>query len=133
MYEGVRKGLHMKTFGERLRYARHRWGLDQGTLATRAEVGVATIRRCEGDAFGPRLSTAQKLADALQVRVEWLLTGDGDMVTLAKMTPDAQVKAQTGPGTDGLPGFVVVEGGAWYRDNDGAWVVDASQIASEVQ
>ena len=114
----------MKTFGERLRFVRHRWGFDQLTLATRAGVGVATIRRCEVDTFDPRLSTAKELAGALQVRVEWLLTGDGEMVALHQMTQDEQISAQTGPGTEGLPGFVVVEGGVWYRGDDGAWVVE---------
>lgn len=44
-------------------------------------------------------------------------------VPLWRMTPEEQVRQQTGPGTEGLPGFVVVDPGpnAWYRDEQGVW------------
>ena len=112
-----------KEFGARLRYVRGRWKLSQDALAQRAGVGVATIRRMEGRKFDPRLSTVSKLADALQVRVEWLLTGDEPMLSLAQMTVDEQHKAQSGPGTESLPGYVVLDGGVWYTDANGNWTV----------
>jgi hypothetical protein len=39
------------------------------------------------------------------------------------MTPEEQIKQQTGSGSEGLPGFVVVDPGprAWYRDEHGQW------------
>jgi len=44
-------------------------------------------------------------------------------VPLWRMTPDEQIRQQSGPGTEGLPGFVVVDPGpgAWYRDDQGNW------------
>ncbi|MGC4191946.1 MAG: hypothetical protein QM589_12415 [Thermomicrobiales bacterium] len=44
-------------------------------------------------------------------------------VPLWRMTPDEQIRQQTGPGTEWLPGFVVVDPGpnAWYQDADGVW------------
>ena len=112
------KGID-KGFGSRLRFVRERWKLTQDDLAKNAGVGVATIRRMEGGKFDPRLSTASKLADALQVRVEWLLTGDEPMLSLANMTVDEQHKAQSGPGAEGLPGYVIVGPGPWFTDDDG--------------
>ncbi len=67
------------TFGSRLRVARHRQGWTQDRLATESGVGIATIRRAEGDRFEPRQETARRLASALRVRVAWLTTGDGTM------------------------------------------------------
>lgn len=116
------------SFRSRRRFSRQRWKLNQDELADRAGIGVATIRRAEGGKFDPRLSTATKLADALHVRVEWLLTGDLDiMLSLDQMTVDEQFAVHTGPGTEGLPGFVVIDpGGPWYRDDDDEWQVDPS-------
>lgn len=114
-------------FGARLRFVRERWGLRQDELADMAGVGVATVRRMEGEKYDPRLSTATKLADALQVRVEWLLTGDEPMLSLANMTVDEQHRAQSGPGTQELPGYVIVGPGPWFIDDDGEWRVDTGE------
>jgi hypothetical protein len=48
---------------------------------------------------------------------------DEPPVPLWRMTPDEQERQQTGPGTEGKPGFVVVDPGprAWYRDETGQW------------
>lgn len=113
-------------FGERLRFARQRWNRTQDELAGEAGVGVATIRRAEGGKFEPRLETARRLADALMVRVEWLLTGDEPMLWTSQMTMDEQHRAHTGPGTEGLPGYLVFPDGRWYRDDSGEWRVDRS-------
>ncbi len=67
------------TLGTRLRQARQDRGWTQDRLATESEVGVATIRRVEGEQFEPRQETARRLAAALRVRVAWLTTGDGSM------------------------------------------------------
>lgn len=112
-------------FGSRLRFARQRWELTQDQLAVKAGVGVATIRRSENGYFDPRLSTAQKLADALQVRVEWLLTGDADvMVWPHHLTFAEQLKARP-PADSGHPDTVLIMGqGPWYTDDAGEWRVD---------
>ena len=67
------------TFGSRLRQARRLRDWTQDRLATESGVGVATIRRAEGERFEPRQETARRLAAALRVRVAWLATGDGSM------------------------------------------------------
>jgi transcriptional regulator with XRE-family HTH domain len=112
------------SFGSRLRFARQKWRLSQTDLAKRAGVGVATIRRAENAYFEPRLDTARKLADALQVRVEWLLTGDEPMVWLSQMTVGAQHAAQNRPARKGLPGYVIVGPGPWFTDDGGDWQVE---------
>src|SRR5690349_15878511 len=114
----------VESAADRLRKVRELWAYSQANLATRTGLPLNVIWAAESDATS--LSTAEltKLAEALQVRAEWLRDGTGDMLNLWNLTPDAQIAAQTGPGTEGLPGFAVMEGGAWYRDDDGAWVVD---------
>lgn len=86
--------------GARLRFVRKKWGLTQEELADKAGVGVATVRRAENGYFEPRMETARKIADALHVRVEWLLTGDSDtMVLPVHLTFDEQIKSR--PPADG--------------------------------
>jgi len=114
-----------RDIGERVILAQHRHRWTQMQLAEASGVAPATIRRIVGGQFSPRLETARKLADALSVRIEWLLTGDEPMLMLGNMTPDEQHRAQTGPGTEGLPGYVVGRGGPWYRDEAGEWQIDA--------
>lgn len=107
--------------------------MTQDELAHRAGVGVATIRRAENGYFDPRMATARKLADALQVRVEWLLTGDDPMVMLNQMTVGEQFHAHTGPGSEGLPGYVVIApGGPWFTADDGERQIDrAAELPSD--
>lgn len=127
----VMKGIH-KGFGSRLRFARERWKLTQVQLADKAGVGVATVRRAENGYFEPRLESARRLADALHVRLEWLLTGDDPMVMLNQMTVGEQFSTHTDPGTDGLPGCVVINpGGPWFTDDDGEWQVDRAAKGNE--
>ncbi len=65
----------MTGIGGRLRSARTRNGLTQVDLAKATRVGLATIRRIEQANFEPRLATARKLAEAVDIRVEWLIFG----------------------------------------------------------
>lgn len=115
-------------FGSRLRFARGKWGLTQAELAAKSGVSVTTIRREEGRAesgkFSPRMETAHRLAAALSVRVEWLLTGDAPMLSLADLTVDEQHRQQNGPEQAGLPGYVIVGPGPWSTDDDDEWRVD---------
>lgn len=85
-----------KGFGSRLRFGRECWKLTQDELAKKAGVGAATIRRMEAGKYDPRLSTAAKLADALQVRVEWLLIGGEPMLSSQH---DGRLAAQGTVGT----------------------------------
>lgn len=119
------------TFSTRLRFARQKWRLTQDRLAKTAGVGVATIRRAENEYFEPRLSTVRKLADTLQVRVEWLLTGNEPMLWMVHMTADEQHKQHIGPGSEGLPGYVVAETGPWFTDDDGEWHVEVEPKEEE--
>jgi transcriptional regulator with XRE-family HTH domain len=64
--------------GGRLKRARRRAGLTQVSLAGATGVGLATIRRVEQADAEPRVATARRLAQALGVRVEWLLFGVGE-------------------------------------------------------
>lgn len=118
-------------FGNRLRATRERFGWTQTQLAHRANVGVRTIRRIEQDTeeqFYPRFATACRIAEALQVRVEWLLWNDGPMLSLANMTAWEQHTSQSGPGTEGLPGYVILDpGGPWEQGADGDWRVRMPQ------
>jgi len=86
----------------------------------------------ENGYFDPRLSTAQKLADALQVRVEWLLTGDADvMVWPHHLTFGEQMKSRLTEG-GGHPDTVLIVGeGPWFRDDDDEWQVDRTAERKE--
>jgi transcriptional regulator with XRE-family HTH domain len=50
-------------------------GLSQRALAERSGVGYVNIARLELAQVDPRLSTLEKLADALEIRLVDLLTG----------------------------------------------------------
>lgn len=120
----------METFGQRLRWARERAGLTQADIGRMAGLSLSALHRLEHDETKPRPTTATKLAKALRVRVEWLTIGEQPMVMLWDMTGDEQVRAQSGPGTENLPGFVVTDGGVWYRDGD-TWRVEGVKKAKE--
>ncbi len=118
--------------GARLRFVRKKWGLTQEELADKAGVGVATVRRAENGYFEPRMETARKIADALHVRVEWLLTGDSDtMVLPVHLTFDEQIKSRP-PADGGHPDTVLIVGsGPWFMDDDGKWQVDGAAERKE--
>ncbi len=113
----------MGHMGDRLKWCRKQYEWTQRDLAAVAGVGLATIRRIEQDEFKPRLDTARRLAETLHVREGWLAFGEPPMLDLRHMTEAEQDAAQSGPGTEGLPGHVIVGPGPWFRDGD-AWKVD---------
>ena len=119
-----------ETMGARLREVRKRWGLTQRELATRTGLGLATIRRIEQGQMEPRMATTRRLAGVLKVEEAWLAFGTWPMVLLGNMTVEEQFKGQSGPGMEGLPGFVVFgwpgEAGRWYRDDNGELQVSRS-------
>lgn len=57
-------------------------GISQNALARKSGVPQPTINRIlkGGGAKGPETTTVRKLADALEVRFEWLMDGKGPML-----------------------------------------------------
>src|SRR5690242_13650844 len=98
----------MERMGDRLKQCRRQYGWTQRDLAAVAGVGLATVRRIEQNEFKPRLDTARRLAETLHVREGWLTFGEPPMLDLRHMTEAEQHRAQSGSGTEGLPGYVIV-------------------------
>lgn len=71
--EPYRLGAIGMNFGTRLRWARKRKKLSQSELGQRVNVSHATINRYERGINEPSFDMVQKLADALDVSVEFLL------------------------------------------------------------
>lgn len=68
----------MKTFADRLNHAMQQAGLSQGQLAEKAGVSQPAIQKLtSGKASSSR--KVVEIAAALQVRPEWLSSGEGDM------------------------------------------------------
>lgn len=61
------------TFGDRLRWARKRKGMSQAKLGELLAVSDATVNRYERGVSEPSLDMVRKLADILDVSVEFLL------------------------------------------------------------
>jgi transcriptional regulator with XRE-family HTH domain len=69
------------TFGEKVKKARKELGLTQAQLGERIGVSRRTITSYEADAFPPRTKELYyKLAEALQVNVNYLLTQEDAFV-----------------------------------------------------
>lgn len=111
--------------GKRVCSYRKRWALTTDDLAHKAGMDLETLTQIESGTIRLSEADSQRLAEALCISAEWLMTGRGDAIGLHNMTPDEQIKEQTGPGSEGLPGFVVMRGGPWYRDDRGRWRVEA--------
>lgn len=61
----------------------------------------------------------------MHIYPEWLLGDDLPMVPVREMTIPAQHAAHNGPGSERLPGYVVIEpGGPWFTDEDDEWNAD---------
>jgi hypothetical protein len=64
-------------FGARVRSRRTQLGIDQSQLSKLTSIGQSAISRIEGDqSLNVRVETAVLLARALDVSVEWLVTGE---------------------------------------------------------
>lgn len=75
--------------GDRIREARGEHGLSQRDLAAKAGVSAGQVGHLEkGTRDNPERDTAVKIADALGVAVEWLLTGYGPKVHVESAQPD---------------------------------------------
>ena len=71
-------GDDASTFGDRLAKAREFAGMDQGQLARRLGVKLATIRNWEADRSEPRANRLSMLSGLLGVSIVWLMSGEGD-------------------------------------------------------
>lgn len=71
-------GDEASTFGDRLARAREYAGMDQGQLARRLGVKLATIRNWEDDRSEPRANRLSMLSGLLAVSIIWLMTGEGE-------------------------------------------------------
>lgn len=70
----------LETFKDRLKYAREIKGVTQSEIAQLIGISnTVQISNWENGIRNPRLITAQKLAEVLGVRLEWLLHGTGKM------------------------------------------------------
>ncbi len=78
------------TFGDRLAAAREAMGLTPSQLASRVGVRVGTIQNWEGDRAEPRANKLQMLAGILNVSIVWLLTGEGEGVSVANEQDDSE-------------------------------------------
>jgi len=107
---------------------RRQFNLTQQGLADASGVGLVTVRRTEQESSAPNLGTIRRLAEALSVREGWLAFGEEPMLDLGHMTGNQQIQEQSGPGKEGLPGFVVDADGVWERVG-GSWRVVLSRNA----
>ena len=70
--------MNGKEFGKRVRELRERRGLTQARFAKLARVAPDTESRIEGARFSPSLDTMIKLADALDLPLEALISDNFD-------------------------------------------------------
>lgn len=69
----------LDTTGKRIRAARNNLGLDQAALARAVEVHPKTVSRWENDVMVPDSDVLQRVAEALQVDIGWILSGKGPL------------------------------------------------------
>lgn len=123
----------MDTVGSRLRDARRRRGWTQLRLAAEVGLGHATVERCERGEATPRVENLAAIAKALEIQPAWLAYGEEPMALPENMTTAAQFEMHTGPGTEGRPGYVIVEPGPWEVGDDGEWRAVGAELARGVR
>lgn len=72
------------TFGDRVKQARVLKGLSQRDVAKRMDCSEQQISHWERGVKKPQLENASALASALEVDLQWLISGEGDMHSAAK-------------------------------------------------
>lgn len=80
----------MDTLGKRIAHARTRKGWSQNDLEKKAALSLGMVSRAEKDERAPTTRTLSKLASALDVHVEWLISGTPPM-ELEEPSQDDQV------------------------------------------
>ena len=89
------------TVGERLLWLRKRHGLSQAALAKAATISREAVSKYERDESSPTVDTAARIAEALDVSIDFLVAGtpdddgaiDGDILERARelaALPDAE-------------------------------------------
>ncbi len=73
------------TFGDKMTLMRKQKKLSQAELGKLASINGDIVGKYERDEMKPSIETAKKLADALDVSLDYLV-GDGDMKALDKKT-----------------------------------------------
>lgn len=73
------------TFGEKLSYSRKQKKLSQGDLGKLSGISGDIIGKYERDEMKPSIDTAKKLADGLEVSLDYLV-GDAELKVLDKKT-----------------------------------------------
>lgn len=87
----------MKTFGQRVRAARHQQGWTQQELANASGLTQSAIGNYEtGLRTDPTSAALLKLADALNVTPEWLQHGSANQQAAPPRSRSARSMAQTG-------------------------------------
>lgn len=80
-------GAESSTFGDRLAGAREQMGMSRAELAQRLGVETTTLSAWEEDLSEPRANKLQMLAGVLNVSLTWLLTAEGDGVSMPSASP----------------------------------------------
>jgi transcriptional regulator with XRE-family HTH domain len=75
----------MMTFGQKLAFCRKEKKLSQAELGKLSGINGDIIGKYERDEMKPSIETAKKLADALDVTLDYLVA-DGELKTLDKKT-----------------------------------------------
>lgn len=70
----------MNTLGERIRYARKFRGITQTQITEACGISSGNLSGIENNKVSPTAATLFSLKRILQVSVDWLLTGEGDML-----------------------------------------------------
>lgn len=68
----------MNTFGERVERTMRRYGIKPGELSRRTGIKYDTLYNIRTGIHVPRIENAKKIADALDVPIEWLYGDVGD-------------------------------------------------------
>lgn len=76
------------TVGQRIAHARQARGWSQTELGRACDMAPTQVSRYEAGRAAPRRVTMAKIADALAVRFQWLVSGDGGMEEYSTETPD---------------------------------------------
>jgi len=73
------------TFGQKMAFCRKERKISQAELGKRSGINGDIIGKYERDEMKPSIETAKKLADALEVSLDYLV-GEGDLKVLDKKT-----------------------------------------------
>jgi transcriptional regulator with XRE-family HTH domain len=73
------------TFGQKITFIRKQKKISQAELGKLSEISGDIVGKYERDEMKPSIDTAKKLADALEISLDYLV-GDGDLKVLDKQT-----------------------------------------------